>query len=97
MGQTSLGRFDFRLTSEDEKNIKAFRTLLKMDNIVEFSSDDFRRYGLDRFIRDPQHGLGSLFLKLKKNGLVEHVGYKLSELVSNHGHTIKTYRWRVEA
>jgi hypothetical protein len=97
MTQAALSKFDFRLTSLDEKNIKAFRTLLKMDNIEVFSSDDFRRYGLDRFIRDPQHGIGTLFAKLKKNNIVEHIGYKNSEVVSNHGHTIKTYRWRVEA
>ena len=35
-----------------------------------------------------------IFGKLKKNGLVEHVNYKNSDLVSNHGHTIKTYRWK---
>jgi hypothetical protein len=93
--QHSLGAFDPSLTSKDEQNLKAFRTLLKMDNIEVFSSDDFRRYGLDRFIRDTQHGIGTFFAKLSKNGLVEHVGYKASDLASNHGHTIKTYKWRV--
>jgi hypothetical protein len=97
MGQATLGTFDFRLTSKDEQNIKAFKTLLKLDNIEVFSSDDFRRYGLDRFIKDPQHGIGAFFSKLVKNGRVEHVGYIHSDLASNHGHTIKTYRWRSEA
>jgi hypothetical protein len=95
--QTSLSKFDFRLTSLDENNIKAFRTLLKMDGKVEFSSDDFRRYGLDRFIRDTQHGIGALFSKMKKNGLIEETGFTRSEIASNHSHTIRTYRWRVEA
>jgi hypothetical protein len=92
--QESLSSFDYRLTSKDESNLKAFRTLLKMDGIEVFCSDDFRRYGLDRFIKDTQHGLGAFFAKLAKNGLVECVGYTRSELVSNHGHTIRTYRWR---
>ena len=94
--QATLSKFEFRLTSQDEKNIKAFRTLLKMDNIVEFSSDDFRRYGLDRFIRDTQHGIGSFFSKLKRHGLVDEIGFTRSEIVSNHSHTIRTYRWRTE-
>jgi hypothetical protein len=82
------------LTDKDQQNIKAFRTLLKMDNIEVFSSDDFRRYGLDRFIKDTQHGIGMFFAKLKKNGLVEHVGFTRSQLASNHSHTIRTYHWR---
>ena len=86
--------FDFALTSQDEKNLKAFRTLLKMDNIEVFSSDDFRRYGLDRFIKNTQVGIGAFFAKLCKNRLVERVGYTRSQLASNHGHTIRTYKWK---
>ncbi len=95
--QAPLSQFDYRLTTKDENTLKAFRTLLKMDNIEVFSSDNFRRYGLDRFIKDTQHGIGTFFSKLVKNGMVEHVGYMHSDLASNHGHTIKTYRWRNEA
>jgi len=95
--QAPLSRFDSRLTSKDEMNLKAFKTLLEKDNITIFSSDDFRRYQLDRFINDPQHGIGAFFSKLVKNRKVEHVGYKASDLESNHSHTIKTYRWRLEA
>lgn len=86
--------FDFTLTPKDKDTIRTFRTLLKMDGREVFSSDDFRRYGLDRFIKDTQHGIGAFFAKLKKNKLVEHVGFTRSQLVSNHGHTIRTYRWR---
>ena len=95
--QASLSQFDSRLTSKDELNLKAFKTLLEKDDITVFSSDDFRRYQLDRFINDPQHGIGAFFCKLVKNGKVKHVGYKASDLESNHSHTIKTYRWRSEA
>jgi hypothetical protein len=95
--QAPLSQFDFRLTGKDEQTLKAFKALLKLDHIEVFSSDDFRRYQLDRFIQDKQHGIGSLFSKLVKNGLVEHVGYVSSDLVSNHGRTIKTFRWRGEA
>ena len=86
--------FDYALSPQDEKNLKAFKTLLKMDNIEEFSSDDFRRYGLDRFIRDTQHGIGTFFAKLTKNKLVVTIGYTRSQITSNHGHTIRTYRWK---
>jgi hypothetical protein len=95
--QAPLSQFDFRLTSKDEQTLKAFKTLLKLDNIEVFSSDDFRRYGLDRFIKDTQHGIGTFFAKLVKNRLVEHIDYIHSDLASNHGHTIKTYSWRSEA
>jgi hypothetical protein len=91
--QTPLSQFDFHLTSKDEQTLKAFHALLKLDGITEFSSDNFRRYGLDRFIKDPQHGVGCFFGKLVKNRLVEQVGYKPSDLASNHSRTIKTYRW----
>jgi hypothetical protein len=86
--------FDFTLTDQDKKNLRAFKTLLKMDNIEVFSSDDFRRYGLDRFIRDTQHGIGAFFAKLCRNKETERVGYTRSQLASNHGHTIRTYRWK---
>ncbi len=95
MEQASLSQFDFRLTSKDEQTLKAFKRLLELDNITEFSSDDFRRYQLDRFIKDTQHGIGTFFAKLVKNRMVNHVGYKASDLASNHGHTIKTYTWRL--
>jgi hypothetical protein len=95
--QPALSQFDFHLTSEDEKTLKAFRTLLKLDGITEFSSDDFRRYGLDRFIRDTQHGIGSFFSKLKHEGLVVEVGSVRSTLASNHSRTIRVYKWKTEA
>ena len=86
--------FDYTLTAKDQQNLKAFRTLLKLDNIEVFCSDDFRRYGLDRFIVNTQNGIGAFFSKLCKNGLVERVGYTRSQLASNHSHTIRTYRWK---
>jgi hypothetical protein len=92
--QESLSRFDYRLTSKDETTLKAFQALLKLDKIEEFTSDDFRRYQLDRFIRDKQHGIGGFFAKLCKNGLVESCGFTRSLIESNHGHTIRLYRWR---
>ena len=88
----SRPNFDSHLTPLDERNFKAFRTLLTLDKLTEFSSDDFRRYGLDRFIADKAHGIGVFFGKLKANGLVERVGYVRSELASNHGREIKTYQ-----
>jgi hypothetical protein len=85
--------FDFTLTDQDNKNLKAFRTLLGLDKITEFSSDDFRRYGLDRFIKDPQHGVGSFFGKLKHQKLIVQCGYTRSQIASNHGRQIRLYQW----
>lgn len=96
MGNNLTVVFDWTLTDAEERNLKAFRSLLKLDSIEVFSSDDFRRYGLDRFIADKQHGIGGFFRKLLKNGLVVKVGHKRSDLVSNHGHEIKTYKWTKE-
>jgi len=93
MAQSALCKFDFRLTSEDEKILKAFSTLLKLDDLTDFSSDDFRRYGLDRFIVDKVHGIGGLFAKLKHQGLIIEVGTIHSTLASNHSRTIRLYQW----
>lgn len=62
-------------------------------HIEFFSSDDFRRYQLDRFIRDKQHGIGGFFAKMKHNGLIVECGYTRSTLASNHSHTIRLYKW----
>lgn len=86
--------FDFNLTEKDMDLIRTFKTLLKLDKKTEFSSDDFRAYQLDRFIWDKQHGIGSFFAKLSHNKITEHVGFTRSQISSNNGHTIRTYRWR---
>lgn len=91
--QKTLSVFDYMLTDKDERNLKAFRRLLELDHIEVFSCDDFRRYQLDRFIGDKQHGIGGFFAKLKKNGLVVEVGYIRSQVASNHGRMIRCYRW----
>lgn len=93
---TTKNGFNSRLTPADEKNFKAFRTLLALDDIEVFSSDDFRRYGLDRFVADPQHGIGAFFGKLKVNGLAEPVGHMASEITSNNRRENKTYRFTIK-
>jgi hypothetical protein len=93
--QASFSKFDFRLTSEDEKTLKAFRTLLKLDGITEFSSDDFRRYQLDRFIVDKVHGIGSFFSKLKHQKIAVECGQVRSQIASNHGRVIRVYKWKL--
>jgi hypothetical protein len=89
------GKFDFCLSCQDEKTLKAFRTLLKMDEIVEFSSDDFRRYRLDRFVGDTQYGVGLFFGKLKHQKIVVECGQVRSKIASNHGRVIRLYRWKL--
>jgi len=65
-----------------------------MSGIRRFSSDTFRLFGFDRFIVDTQHGIGSFFAKLVKNGDVKKVDWIRSEVASNHGRQIRLYEWQ---
>ena len=85
--------FEYIFTKKDEDLLKTFKTLLAKDQKTEFSSDDFRKYGLDRFIKDTQHGIGTFFAKLVHNKKAKKIGYTRSEFASNHGRQIRTYCW----
>jgi len=80
------------LTKKDQDLLRTFRTLLRMDNRQEFSSDNFRMYGLDRFLRDKQHGIGGLFAKWKHNQLIQQTGWTRSQIEANHMRRIATYK-----
>jgi len=89
--------FNFRISNRDRDLLRSFRTLLKIDGKTEFCSDDFRMYGLDRFLADTQHGIGGLFAKWVHHGIAEKTGRNVrSVLPSNHLREIKTYKWKKE-
>jgi hypothetical protein len=85
------------LTEKDHDLLRTFSTLCKIDGLLEFTSDDFRMYGLDRFIADKAHGIGGLFAKWKVNGKIEETGvWRRSMLPSNHGRMNRVYRWNTQ-
>lgn len=82
------------LTQQEQDLLRTFKTCLRLDSKTEFSSDDFRKYGLDRFMHDTQHSIGGLFRKWLQLGLTEKIGYTRSTMVSNHYREIRLYRWK---
>lgn len=90
--ETLTDTFSFQLTAKDHDLLRSFRTLLKIDEKTEFTSDDFRMYGLDRFLVDKQHGIGGLFAKWKHAKRIKDTGAtKRSVLPSNHMRRIAVY------
>lgn len=86
--------FNIKCSAHDFDLYKKLWVLLSAQKKNTFSSDDFRAFGLDRFIEDTQHGIGSLFLRWQINKLIEPVGYVCSKMASNHGRRIKLYRMK---
>jgi hypothetical protein len=83
-----------RLTVRDHDLVKSFRSLLKLDAKTQFSSDDFRMYGLDRYLdRDTAHSVGGFFARLQHNKLAHVIGEKRSVMPTNHFRIIKVYEW----
>ena len=96
-GQQSLTAFDFAMSTKDQDLLRSFRTLLKVDGKTEFTSDDFRMYGLDRFLADKQHSIGGLFAKWKHHKHIEDTGAtKRSVLPSNHMRRLSVYKMKEE-
>ena len=87
--------FDFSLTEKDRDLLRSFKRLLELDGKTEFSSDDFRMYGLDRFLKDKAHGIGGLFAKWKHQRQIVDTGKtKRSVLPSNNLRRISVYKWK---
>lgn len=94
-------RLDFYHLPEDQKQlstrdldlIKTMKTLLAFEHTTTFSSDTFRRFGLDRYFPDKQHGLGGWFARLKVNKKAVEVGWIRSSYPSNHGRLIRLYKF----
>ena len=85
--------FDLSYSQVDKDLLRTFKTLTMIDKLETFSSDDFRMYGLDRFLRDTQHGVGGFFAKMKHNKDAEPVGRKRSVLPSNNMREIRVWKW----
>ncbi len=83
--------FNYELSLNEQDLAKHFLALCRMNRLSQFSSDDFRMYGLDRFMKDPQHEVGSLFAKMQHARMIKPVGRKRSVLESNHIREIRVY------
>ena len=91
-----LNLWNTHYTRKEAEMKEIFQLRCKMDGRKTFSSDTFRMYGFDKFIQDKQHGIGTFFAKLVKNGDVNKVGHTRSELASNHSRQIRLYEWRTQ-
>lgn len=85
--------FNYTLTIKDKALTKAFRARLERDNKEYFTSDDFRKYGLDKLMSDPIHEVGSYFAKLKFHWIIRRVGEKPSGINSNHSRRVDLWEW----
>ena len=89
-----LPRQQAKLTPVDLDLIRTFKTLCRLDNLQTFTSDDFRMYGLDRYLKDKAHGIGGTFARWIVNGVIVETGlWRRSGLASNHGRKVRVYRW----
>ena len=90
--------FNPTLTLKDKALTKAFIARLKQDGKTYWTSDDFRQYGLDRLMTDPQHEIGAYFARLKWHGHIIAAGEEASAIVSNNKRKVDLCRFhpRVE-
>lgn len=93
MSQDRLSQDKFRLTATDKDLFKTLRTLCKSDGHMQFSSDTFRMYQLDRFLLLPKHQIGSFFAKLVNHKLIRAVGWIRSTIASNNQRKINLYEF----
>jgi hypothetical protein len=93
MTQTSFSDYDFTLKPLDQNLYKTFKTLCRINHKTTFTSDDFRMYGLDRFLHDTAHGIGGLFAKWKHHQFIVEVGQKRSVLPRNNLRVIRVYKF----
>jgi hypothetical protein len=85
---------DYTLTPREADLQKTFFNLLKLDDRKLFSADDFFSYGLDRYLSDPAHMIGSFFRKLQHLCLIEQAGYVHSSRPSNNCREIRLWRFK---
>lgn len=88
---------DLRLSDTDRFLYQKLRCHLTVEGKKQFSSDDFRACGLERFLRgDSVHAVGLVFAKWVHHGLIREVGTVRSVIPSNHLRKIRLYEF-VEA
>lgn len=82
------------LTTSERDILEKFFCKLVMDNKVEFTSDDFRDYGLDKELYgEESQKTGLLFWKAKRANFIEDTGRrKASTIETNHFRENKVYR-----
>lgn len=85
--------FDFSFSKHEEALLTKFHTLLALERKDTFTSDDFRMFGLDRFIEDTQHGIGGFFARLVHSKQIREVGWVRSLLPQNNLRKIREYAW----
>jgi hypothetical protein len=94
------------LTSKDLTLARSFYAWLQTDGLTEFTSDDFRRYGLDKRLvehmtwlteeereKKLRYLIGAQFSRWFVAELMRKVGWKRSVIPSNHKREIRVYRW----
>lgn len=81
------------LTQTEIDILERFFCKLIMDNKVEFTSDDFRAYGLDKKLYgEESQKMGLLFWKAKRAGMIEDTGRRIaSTILTNHYRENKVY------
>ncbi len=82
------------LTPCEKDILERFFCKLVMDNKLEFTSDDFRAYGLDKKLYGEENQkTGLLFWKAKRANLIEDTGRRqASTILTNHYRENKVYR-----
>jgi len=87
-------KFDFAMTERDRFLYQKFRCHLVVEGKKQFSSDDFRACGLEKFLYgDLSHAIGLIFAKWVHNRLIREVGRTRSLIPSNHFHNIGLYEF----
>jgi len=89
--------FDFNWSMSDTARTLEFQCRLAIESEEHFSSDDFRRFKLDRFMERPDKEIGTYFAKLKYYGYAEPVGEVPSAIESNHKRNVDLWRWKEKA
>lgn len=85
--------FNFSLNPLEEKLLRKFKTLLWVEQKKTFTSDDFRNYGLDKYMKDTQHSIGGLWARAVHNKIIRRVGTKPSVLPQNNFRKIGEYEF----
>ena len=76
--------FDFTLTDSDIELTRQFMIYTEEHGIKYFTSDDFRKAGLDRAFAHPETQIGTYFSKLAYNRVAVFVGELPSKVPSNN-------------
>lgn len=72
--------------------LRSIRTHLYLNHQTEFSADDLRGLGLDRFFKNTQNGVGGWFATMQHFKFIDPVGWKRSTQENRHMAVNRTYR-----